>query len=165
MPAHIGAFTKLKVFGAFLSVNLNPSGAAKNARKARITTRAVRDIGVDGATNNRAEYVPWKYVMRRAERGVREREAEYAGYGTFRRYLDGLDPALPREEGADYTDPQEWNLYLRPGTEFDGRCQLYFAAKRGSMCVIRHNGDRRKLKRIEAVPRDGAPVILWTDAS
>ena len=140
----------------------------KAARRMRGQTRKVRDFqdsGVQGATNNRAEYVPWKYVMQGAVKSASNRESLFDNYEGFRRYLDRLDPALPRGELEAYTDPLEWDLYLRPGTEFDGRCQLYFAAKRGPMCVIRHNRERGKLKRIEALPRDGAPVILWTDAS
>jgi hypothetical protein len=168
MPAHIGAFMKLKIFGAFLYANLDQSLDGKVNRRARVQTRKLRDFqqqGIINNPNNRAAYMPWKTVMQTAITSVSARESQYADYNSFRGYLDRLDPALPRGEWESYTDPSEWDLYLRPGTEFDGRCQLYFAARRGPMCVIRHNKERGKLKRIEALPRDGAAVVLWTDAS
>lgn len=165
MPAHIGAFTKLKVFGAFLRTNLDQSLDGKANRMMRVRTRNLRNNQEEGpTTNNRAAYVPWKYVMQVAKTSASGRERVYDNYVVFREFLDRLDPAGPGDWGV-YTDQREWDLYLRPGTEFDGRCQLYFAAERGPISVIRHNKERGKPKRIEALPRDGAPVVLWSDAS
>ena len=171
MPAHIGAFEKLKLFSFFVYGNIGQTRHAKDLRIKRVTTRNVANViarnqGVEeDLSNNRAAYLPWKYVSELGQSKVSAREHRYMSYGVFRSYLDKLDPALPRGELDWHTDPREWDLYLRPGTEFDGRCQLYFEAKRGPMLVITHKSDRSKPKRIEALPKDGAPVVLWTDAS
>ena len=167
MPAHIGAFSKLKLFGAFLKVNLDPRDESKILREQRVAARNLRNqhAGTPDAGNNRTEYVPWKYVMEFAEEARSKREVHFRSYNRFREFLDKLDPARPYVEGNRYTDQTEWNLYLRPGTEFDGQCQLYLEAARGDLLAIFHRSDRSKLKRIEAVPTDGKMVILWSDAS
>lgn len=168
MPAHIGTWTKLKLFGACVAKNLDPRDSAKIAREKRVDAKELRlhQEKRRGDANNRAEYLPYKYVLDTAMVvAQRRREKTFFLYDVLRAYLDNLDPAKPYTDGALYTDRKEWDLYLRPGTQFDWLLKVYFASKLGQVMVIVHKSDRLKVKRIEAHPRNGEVVILWSDAS
>src|SRR5262245_37348799 len=121
MPAHIGAFTKLKVFAAFLMLNLHPGKKGKDARSKRRTTKKIRNRldGTPDAPNHRAKYIAWKKIMQVAEGNREKREHEFDSYETFRTFLDRLDPEQPYIDGHAYTDQREWDLCLQPGTPFD----------------------------------------------
>jgi hypothetical protein len=161
MPAHIGAFTKLKVFGQFLMVNLGQSSYTRKARYVRRGAKNFRNMinGTPDAPNNRARYVPLKRVMEWEERKLKKFEREFLDYETFRRFLDEAGPA----KGHPQIDQREWDLYLQPGTHFDNTVWYYFLGKCGKLLVIRHQHNR-KLKRIEALPKDEEPVVIWSDA-
>src|SRR5262245_19247621 len=167
MPEHIGAFSKLKVFGQFLMVNLGQSRKMRDLRKKRLTTKNIRNRlnGTPDAPNNRAKYVPWKHIMQVEKDHLKKFEREYEYYEMFREFLDRADPAQPRIEGRVYTDQREWDLCLQPGTPFDELVQQYFESRRGKLLVIFHKREFPKLKRIEAIPKDEEPVIIWSDAS
>ena len=118
MPAHLGFADKLNMFAAFMTVNLSQSEGARAARQNRVGTgNAGRYVqGLEGNNSNRAAYVAWKKVEVGFEHMRGRREFPIQDYGNFQRLLDNYNPDQQVNRTGLYSDQNEWNLYLRPGT-------------------------------------------------
>ena len=134
MPAHLGFADKLNMFAAFMTVNLSQSEGARAARQNRVGTgNAGRYVqGLEGNNSNRAAYVAWKKVEVGFEHMRGRREFPIQDYGNFQRLLDNYNPDQQVNRTGLYSDQNEWNLYLRPGTAFDQNCQAIFEGQRGT---------------------------------
>ena len=167
MPAHIGLKEKLQIAWTFVMFNTSQDKNARNLRNQRVLHQKAKfkELGRDDNEVNRAKYLPIKYIERRFEDRRRRRQDEINSYGEFRRMLNGYDPHIGRGQTSDQT---EWDLYLKPSTEFDRTCEEAFAAHYDTgfkMMLITHRSDVNKLKRIEAIFASGKIEYLWTDAS
>ncbi len=138
----------VKVPFAFLAINLSPRQHARRARQNGMVT--------PGAI--------WHaFTQRRARR-----ERIFNTYAAWRQRMDDYDPQLPANQGPqalNVVDQNEWNLYLAPGTVFDGLINAIFTNNAGlTVTLIVHKSDMNRLKRIEAQPAGGRVAILWSDA-
>jgi hypothetical protein len=138
----------VKVPFAFLAINLSPRQHARRARQNGIITPAA---------------IWHAFTQRRARR-----ERSFTTYATWRARMDDYDPLLQANQGPhglNVVAQAEWNLYLAPGTAFDGLINTIFANNPGlTVTLIVHKSDMNRLKRIEAQPAGGQVAILWSDA-
>src|SRR5262245_46407564 len=136
MPAHIGFSDVLKTARNFFVTNLSQSYGCRqlcDMRKHRNGT-GILSPG---------------YLWEKVERTQERTEQRFESYDRFRAVLDTYDPNIVVPEGQINTrecDPTEWELYLRPGTEFDQVCGQYFDDyPDGQIIIITHK------KRVQAL--------------
>jgi hypothetical protein len=112
--------------------------------------------------------VPVSMLWDQALASRNRREHRFDRYQSFRDFLDtyGPDRVVARDQiNTRWCDPNEWELYLKPGTGFDITCRTYFEVfPRMEMLIITHKSDKNKLKRIEATPQGEKMRIIWSEA-
>jgi hypothetical protein len=155
MPAHIGFADVLRTGLKFIVANFSQSEQFRRVRKMRKRKNGTGIISPG--------YL-WQGVEDRRDR----REHTFEAYDPFRTYVDTFDPnrVVARDQINNRTcDPTEWELYLKPGTEFDLVCEQCFDDFPGmQMRVITHKSNVNKLKRIELKRQGHRTRIMWSDA-
>lgn len=155
MPAHIGFADVLRTGLKFIVSNFSQSKEFRRSRKMRKRTNGTGIISPG--------YL-WEGVEKRRAR----REHDFEDYERFRTFLDGYDPnkVRNRDQIDDRTcDPNEWELYLKPDTEFDQVCEQCFDDFPGmKMLVITHKSNVNKLKLIELKRQGHRTRIMWSEA-